>query len=103
MNDYATHVGVQYVEPAETLEEALDMALDFFNEPPDVEAAKQAEKVQAAHDAHDKGVCPDCGEPSLMDDADFEQAIDLWMAVRGICDKYNYDVFAGPPEDRDEC
>lgn len=102
ITEFAQHVNVQFKEPAETLESALDMALDFFNDAPDVEAARIAEKVQTVPE-HDSDTCPDCGG-EMMDEDDISQAMDLWQAVRGICDKYNYDVFADhTPPDIEEC
>jgi hypothetical protein len=75
------------------LEAGIDLALDFFNDDPDTEAAAEAERVQSSHEDHgpDRGVCPDCGEPSMMDAVDDEQSVDLWMAVRGVVDKYMWD------------
>jgi hypothetical protein len=81
---------------------AIDLALDFFNDDPDTESENQAKRVEAAHaDGHIGGTCPDCGGPS-MDDFDIEQAITLWGAVRDVCDKYNFDMFAEHGE-AEEC
>ncbi len=87
--DYLDHVAEIGAEPMSVMS-AVDLALDFFRPPPDVEAAKTAEAVQAAHDAE---TCPDCGG-DMMDADDFDQAVSVWAAIRGIVDKYNYDMFA---------
>lgn len=96
LTEFMDHVDVQCVLPI-NLETAVDLALDFFNDAPDEEAARVSESLQVAaqvsHDDH--GVCPDCGEPSMMDDDDFEQSIDLWVAVRGMIDKYAFDQAVG--------
>lgn len=96
ISEYATHVNVQHHEPAESLESALDMALDFFNDDPDTEAARvvalRSEQSESEVE-HDPNTCPDCGG-QMLDDDDMDQAIAVWAAIRGICDKYNYDMFA---------
>lgn len=77
---------------------AIDLALDFYHDDPDAESEAFAERVQAAHN-HDGDVCPDCGG-EMMDEVDYSQAIDLWVAVRMITDKYQFDQsFDG----REEC
>ncbi len=93
MAEFLDHVDVQYDAPPATLESAIDMALSFFEEDPDTEAQKVQERVQAAHETHDdgRGVCPDCGEPSMMDSVDDEMSVDLWLAVRNVVDKYMWD------------
>ncbi len=96
----------EFVDHVETLDldvpdltAAIDLALGYFNDAPEVEAAKQAEAVQAAHDAE---TCPDCGG-DMMDADDFDQAVSVWAAIRGIVDKYNYDMFAGHDGEAEEC
>lgn len=91
ISDYAA---AQEHDSAESLESALDRALDHFNDSPDIEAAKTAAATAAAHDA---GVCPDCGGET-MDQVDIEQAIDLWQAVRMVVDKYAFDQSYDGPE-----
>lgn len=106
LTELCDHVDVQCVLPI-SLEAAIDNALDFFNDAPDVEAAETALRIAEAHDAD---TCPDCGSPMCEDgpdDHDFEQALDLWAAVRAIADKYAFDRrdFADGPGGRDieEC
>ncbi len=76
--DYAEEAGI---EPASVMS-AVDLALDFFRPPPDIDAKVTAEAESV----------PD------MDEVDIEQAMDLWSAVRMIADKYAFDR-----EEREEC
>lgn len=82
----------------------IDLALDFFNDEPDVEAEAVAERVRAAHE-HDDDTCPDCGGPMSggMDDVDFDMACDLWIAVRGMVDKFAFDQMHSHGDERGEC
>ncbi len=91
--DFADEIGA---EPASVMS-AVDLALDYFRPNPDEDAALTASAIAARAERAEeaigegRGVCPDCGEPSMMDSVDDEQSVDLWMAVRGIVDKYMWD------------
>lgn len=101
--EFADHVNAQFKEPPSTLESALDAALDFFNDPPDVEAAKTAERIQAARDA---STCPDCGGPlDDMDEDDYDLAFSLYYTVRNMIDKrfFEYVHVPGEGPDQEEC
>ena len=80
--EYVDEIGV---EPVSVMS-AVDLALDYLRPSPDEDAAAEA----AAVAEHDSGTCADCGG-DLMDEADWDQALDLWQAVRGIADKYAFD------------
>jgi len=97
--EYLQHVDVQYKNHPETLEVAIDMALGFFRDDPDTEAAKTADSVQAEHDEE---ACPDCGG-EMMDSVDMEQAVDLWLAVRMVADKYAFDREVSDHGEQEEC
>ena len=87
--DYAKESGLK----PPTVMSAIDLALDYFRPSPDEDAAAEA----AAVAEHDSSTCADCGG-DLMDEVDYSQAIDLWVAVRMIADKYAFDR-----EEREEC
>ena len=90
--DYAEEAGI---EPASVMS-AVDLALDFFRPPPDIDAKVTAEAESAPE--HDAPSCPDCGG-EMMDSVDIEQAIDLWAAVRMVADKYAFDRECGEIEE----
>ncbi len=98
--EFAAHVKAEKLAVPD-LAAGIDLALGYFNDAPEVEAAKIAEAVEAAHDA---GTCPDCGG-DMMDEVDMDQAIDLWVAVRMVADKYAFDreYDGGGRGDPEEC
>jgi len=103
--EFCDEADANHTAPA-TLEVAVDMALTYFRADPDTEAAKEAARVAAVQEiTHDEDTCPDCGGPMCEegpDEADFDQAMELWAAVRNIADKYAFDRrdFA---DGREEC
>ena len=84
----------EFVNHVETLEldvpdlyAGIDLALGYFNDAPDAEAQKTAQAIQ---ETNESSACPDCGG-EMMDEVDMEQAIDRWVAVRMVADKYTFD------------
>ena len=80
--EFAEHVNVQYREPAESLESAIDIALNFFNDDPDTESAR----VEAAKNECDHDHCVECGAPleDFITELDFDMAVELWIMVRDM-------------------
>ena len=79
---------------------AIDRALDFFNEDPNVEAAQEAARREAPH-----GTCSECGgalteeDDDIITDVDLEMSLDLWVMV---LDMVRTRDGAVPPAEGDE-
>lgn len=84
--EFCTHVDVQCVLPV-SLEAAVDLALDYFHDDPDTEAAAVAEQI-AAHAAAPHGNCCECGEAldpdEMVTEIDFDMAVDAWVMLRDM-------------------
>ena len=84
--EFCDEAEVQHAAPV-SLETAVDLALSYFRLDPDTEAANEAAKIAAAHDAP-HGTCCECGEQldpdEMITELDVDMAVDAWVYLRGM-------------------